>query len=223
MTSKIVITRTTKELMTPAAPSIVKTVQQQYLGGVMIVLGVLAVFLSFFYWTAGPVSEYVVPFAAAGCALAVSGVILYLLSERAYKHLVQVVDTQTVEEREKPLEGKLVSTLVEDPKDPSRLVGPSGVRLRVDQWNMIYEASESSGWKFSRPMIEQAIKSTGIKIPGLNKKYTSLHKWMLAMDMIIDTRPDRKNPEYRLTPKGKSIVEGYTEGVEYAGRNSDVR
>ena len=85
--SKIVITKTTKELMTPAAPSVVKTVTKQALGGAMIALGCLAVFLSLFYWAYHPLSEWAVPIAAAGCALFVSGVMLWLLSDRAYKHL----------------------------------------------------------------------------------------------------------------------------------------
>ena len=208
--------------MSPAAPSVIRATTKQAMGGALMVLGLLAVSLSLFYWANAPVSEYVVPVAAAGCALFAVGAIIWLLADRAYKHLVLVVDTQTIEEHEKPLEGKLVATLVEDPLDPSRLVGPSGVRLSVSQWDMIYNASKAAGWKFSRPLIEKAVKETGIKITGLNDKYTSLYTWMLEVGIIKNTKPTAKNPAYRLTPKGVRIVEGFAGGVEYVGGSGEV-
>lgn len=219
---KVIITKTTKELMTPAAPSVVAVTQKQSVGGIMFAVGLLFVGLAAFYWTLAPASEYAVLIAAGGCTLAVCGTIVWYLNGRAYAHLIRVVDTQTIEEREKPIEGPLVASLAQDPNDPGRMVGPRGVRLRVDQWHMIYEACEENGWKFSRPLIEKAIEETGIRISGLNRKYTVLHKWMLDMAMIIDTQPEKKNPSYRLTPKGVAIVQDYARGVEYAGRTSDV-
>jgi predicted transcriptional regulator len=136
--------------------------------------------------------------------------------------MVTIVDVYETTESAVGPEGTIHATLAPSPVEPNRLVG-GPVRLRTDQWQMIYDASQAAGWQFSRPLIEKAIKQTGVTITNLNAVYTKLYRWMEDMQLIINTKPGDKNPAYRLTPKGRYVVESYTKGVNIQNEGGRLR